>query len=187
QQKIIGAALIPDGVHADRVGHHDDALVLRRAAAAEHLVEHVGIGGVNRDDHIRLQALQQSAQINFQREKNAEVADKIGLAIEPAVDHAPDARSAVDHPHVEDARPIVYHPVGLGEKIVQLDVDAVGRDLAEAVADPARGAVMSFAVAGGEDEDVFQDSLGPASAKATARQAPAGLGGEFNGYLAPAK
>ena len=73
---------------------------------------------------------------------------------------------AVDHPHVEDARPIVRRAVGFGEKIVEFDVHALGRDFAEAVANAAGGAVMSFAVAGGEDQNFFQDSLGlPAVAR----------------------
>jgi hypothetical protein len=45
---------------------------------------------------------------------------------------------------------------------------------------------MSFAEAGGQDQNLFQNSLGPAFARAAAWQARL-LAGEFNGYLFPAK
>ena len=120
-----------------------------------------------------------SAQIIFQGKENAEIAGEFFLAIEPPVNNAPDARQAIDHPHVEDARPIVPEAVGFGEKIVELDVRAVGRNFAQAIADAAGGAVMSLAESGGQDENFFQDSLG--------QRARAKVAGEFNGYLPSAK
>jgi peptidoglycan/xylan/chitin deacetylase (PgdA/CDA1 family) len=53
------------------------------------------------------------------------------------------------------------------------------RDLADAIAKATGGAVMSFAEAGGQDQDLFQEWLG--------QQAGAEVAGEFNGYLPRAK
>ncbi len=54
QEKIIGAAAIPNRIHRERVRDHHDALAARRLPdGPKHLVEHVGIGGINRDNHIR--------------------------------------------------------------------------------------------------------------------------------------
>jgi len=160
QEKIIGAALVPHRVDADGVRDHDHAFGLRRAAAAEHLIEDVRIGRVNGHDDVRLEPREQSAQITFQRKKNPEISDEIRLAIQPAIDDAPDARGPIDHPHVESANPIIHDAVGVGEEVVELDVNVVRRDFAQAVADATGGAIMSFAVAGREDQNIFQDSLG---------------------------
>ena len=179
EEKIVGTAPIPNRVHADRIRNDDDALVLRRAFPAQQLIEHVGIGRVDRDNDVRLKTREHSAQVIFQREEDAKIADEILLPVEPPVDDAPDPRSAIDHPHVEDPRPVVAETVGLGEKIVQLDVRAFGRNLAQAIADAAGGAVVALAEPGGQDQDFFQNSLG--------QQARAKVAGEFNGYLVAAK
>ena len=99
----------------------------------------------------------------FQREKDAKIPHEFFLAIEPPVDHAPDPGRAVNHPHVEDPRPIIAKTVGLGKKIVQLDGRVRRRDLANAVAEAAGGAVVSLAEPGGQDQDLFQNSLGQGS------------------------
>ena len=85
----------------------------------------------------------------------------------------------MNHSDVEDPRPIVPEAVGFSKKIMQLHVRAFGRDLAQAITKAAGGAVMSLAEPGGQDQDLFQNSLG--------RQARREGVGEFNGYLFRAK
>jgi hypothetical protein len=179
EEKIVGAAPIPNRVHTNRIRDNDHAFVPRRAFPAQQLVEHVWIGRIDRDNHVRLEPRQRSAQIFLQREEDAKIPGKFFLPIEPSVNHAPDPRSAIDHPQVEDPRPIVSEAVGLGKEIVKLHMRALGRDFANAIADAAGGAIMSFAETGGQDQDLFQNSLG--------WQARAEVAGEFNGYLFPAK
>ena len=165
QEKIIRAALVPDRIHADRIGDENHPLVLRRTLPAKQLVEHVGIGRIYRHDHVRLEPVQHSAQVLFQSKKDAKIAGEFFLAIEPAIDDAPDLRGAIDHSHVGDPGPVVRHSVGFGKEIVQLDLDGVRRDLAKTVANPAGGTVVSLAVAGGQDQDIFHNSLGAPSSR----------------------
>jgi hypothetical protein len=96
----------------------------------------------------------------FQGKENAKIAGELFLPIEPPVDLAPDPRSAIDHPQVKDPRPVVSEAVGLSEEIVEFDVRALGRDLANAIAEATGGAVVSFAKPRGQDQDLFQKSLG---------------------------
>ena len=118
------------------------------------------IRGIDRDNHIRPKSRQHSAQLVFQREEDAKIPAEFFLPVEPPINHPPHSRSAINHPQVKDARPIIADAVGLGEEIVQLHVRPPGRDPAQAIPDAASGAIVSFAESGGQDQDFFQNSLG---------------------------
>ena len=179
EEEIIGAATVPDGIDADGVSDDDDALMLRLVVAAEEFVEHVGIGWVNGNDDVRLKLFEQAAETFFEGEEKAKIVGEVFLVIEEAIDGAPETWGAMDHSHVDEAGPVVGEAVGIGEKIVEFDLGGGVGDLAEAIAEAAGGAVMSFAKSGGQDQDFFQSWLG--------RGCSPEIAGEFNGYLSPAK
>ncbi len=56
---------------------------------AEHLVEHVRIGRINGDDHVRLELVEEPAKLILEREEDPEIAGESLLPIEPAIDGAP--------------------------------------------------------------------------------------------------
>ena len=193
QKKIIGAALVPDRVHGKRIGDDDDAFAAGVSDRPEHLVEHVGVGGINGDDDVGLEAAEEAAEMFLEREEDAEVAGEFLPAIEPAINAAPGLRPLVDQAEIDLARPSVGRAVGFGEEIVHLDAHLASGDLEQALANAAGGAVVTFAEGGGQDQNFFQNSLGSAFAKrygaagplftfAGARFAGSGVR-EFNGYL----
>ena len=98
--------------------------LVRRASPAEQFVEHVGIGRIDRDNYVGLEPRQKSTKMIFQGEEDAKIPGEFFLPIEPPINYPPDSRRAINHPHVEDPRPIVSEAVGLSEEIVQLHVDA---------------------------------------------------------------
>ena len=118
------------------------------------------VSWIDRDNYVRLKSDEELAKMISQSEEDAEFGGEIFLAIQPAIDLAPNVGSAIDHAEVEDPGPVVQNAITFGEKVVQVDLGAVRRDFAETIAKAAGGAVMSFAKAGGEDEDSFQSSLG---------------------------
>ena len=123
---------------------------------AQQVIENMGIGWINRDHDIGLKLGQKSGETILQGDENAIIRGKFFLSIEPVIDCAPDSGSAADHSHVEDSGPVISQSIGFREKIMQLDVGSLGRDPANAIAEAAGGAVMSFAKPGGQDQDLFQ-------------------------------
>lgn len=158
-QEIIGAATEPNRVHRDGIGHDYDPLAIGRAGRPEHFIEHVGVGGIDRDDDVGPEAGEQPAEVMLQGEKDFEVAGEVLLPVEQAVNYSPAPRRLVDEREIGSPRPIIGHAIGVGKKVMQLDQRFPTRDLREAIPNPARRAVMSLAESGGEDQNFFQDSL----------------------------
>ena len=178
-EEEIRAASKPDRVHRDGIGDNDDAPAGAAIGATENLIEQMRIRRINRNDHVRPKARQQCAQSMFHREQESEISAEIFLSIERPVKRRPHARRTADHGEIPAPRQIIERPIGFGEQIVQFDVRRIVTNEGQTVAQAARGAVVSFAETGGENQDFFHDSLGQSVARR--------MRGDFNGYLSSAK
>lgn len=74
--------------------------------------------------------------------------------IEPPVNVAPGARPTIDHRQIAFADEFIERPVALGKEIAQLDFD-VGSDPRQSIADATGGAVVTFPITSGEEQDFF--------------------------------
>ena len=171
-KKVIGAAAVPDCVDRDRVGDNDNALA--SSVRSQNLLEQIGIGRENGNDHVGPKAGEQRGEMLLELRESPETFVEVLFPIEPPVNVAPGARPTIDHCQIGFADEFIERPIALGKEIAQLDLD-VGGDPRQSIADAAGGAVVTFPITSGEKKDFFHSSLGKRN------------GRKFNGYLQPAK
>jgi len=154
-EKIVGRASEPDGVHRYGIGHDDNAPARRFCSL--NLREHVGISGKDGNNDVRLETFQQPREAVSDRCKEAaQIAVRCGFAIEPAVNASPSPRPAIDQGEVGFAYQLVDHSVGFGKQVVHLDLRP-GRNAGQGIANSPGGGIVTLAKANGEDQDFFHD------------------------------
>src|SRR5215813_2572643 len=80
---------------------------------------------------------------------------EILLAIEPAVNSTPRARREINHCKIAFSHHLVNRPVGFSKQIAQFDVCPFRSYAGQAIANSARGAVVTLPETRRENEDSF--------------------------------
>src|SRR5205809_251133 len=102
----------------------------------------------------------------FEPRESPEILIKIFFVIEPAINVSPRARPTVDHREISPSHKLIHRSVGLCDQVTQFDIRR-WRDTGQSIANSSRGAVVTLSKTGGEDQDLFHDSLGEAGKNET--------------------
>src|ERR1700736_882838 len=155
--KVIGRRAVPNRVNCDRI--RDDGDVFAALFTSQDLLQQIGIGWKRRNNDIRLEAVEQAAEIFLEAAESLESFIEIFFAIEPVVNVAPRFRPAVDQGQVRAPDNFVERAKRFREQIAEFDFD-LWSDPRQPGANTARSAVVTLAKSGGEDQNSFHDSLG---------------------------